>query len=346
MGTLSCRGESLAMRRMNKRGVFYTAISLLIVSILLLTFRPKPGEVQTEILEVEQKRLEIANDLVENINNAFIPRLVTVSAYRALQAMILYMNYSGTYDADELNGQFTEVLMTGNLTDNGTTENLDDFLGSKIMGNYTLLRNLRMLEQSVANNLNLNLEFNETSYFGKLYQSKESGERYVLVNLTLHYFLNAFIAQWNITKTWKVQVPIIGLPDPLLMEKTHNKIDINFADYEINYSKDWTSLFRFIDDIDFLKEENAPNFVMRMTGDYLNSECCGYESAINPNFFNFSNEYNLTYIDWCFYSTRCAPYIPNSSLYEITNITSHSKNVKFYGFKLDAYHYAKFDCSN
>jgi hypothetical protein len=81
---------------------------------------------------------------------------------------------------------------------------------------------------------------------------------------------------------------------------------------------------------------------MRLVDDLGASSCCGIESAVNPYLLNFSEGYNRTYIDFCFYSSgRCPPYGINKTLYELKNITSHSPHTKFYAFKLDARHYVE-----
>ncbi|MBW2988161.1 hypothetical protein DRJ48_02375 [Candidatus Woesearchaeota archaeon] len=327
--------------RLGKRGVFYTAISLLIVSIMLLAFKSKPTEIASGRFDAEASRVEVANALVKNINEGFIERLLKVSSYRALNALALYINTTkDPIDPSELNDVFKEVLITGNISG----KPIDEEIGIKIMENYTLVDNLRRLEEAAWEGLSIITRFNTTNSNVVVFQSNASGAFNVIVNLTLRYTVLAGTATWNVKKTWSVKVPIEGLYDPLWFKWEGRAIPIEFAEYEVDYAKNWTSLFKFIDNIDYMRQPYGPSYLMRLTGQYnLSSRCCGIESAVNPYYLNFTREYNRTYIDFCFYTVgKCAPYGVNKTLYELENITTHTPNTKFYGFKLDARHYVGF----
>ncbi len=330
--------------RLGKRGIFFTAISLLIVGLMLLSFMTGSTNIATMRMEVEQNRVDLANDLVININEAFIPRLLTVSAYRALDALAFYVSARGeTIKPAELNGIFASVISTGNFS---SGHPIDQETGYLIMENYSLADNLKRLKAAMSEGHNIEANFNYSKTKVIVYQSNTSGPDNIIVNLTMEYSVDCGIAQWNINKSWSVQVPVEGLYDPLWLYYEGKKIPINFAEYQVNYSKNWTDLRKFIDNINYLKEPDGPSYLMRLTGNLNSSKCCGIESPVNPKTLNFNSEYWGTYIDYCLYSNRCAPGPKNLSLYEMDNITNHTLGKKFYGYKLDPRHYVKFGIAN
>jgi hypothetical protein len=326
-----------------KKGVFFTVLSILIVGILLVMFRPNPGDVMKDRLEVEQARVRLASQMIDNINEAYMPRVMVVGTYRALNAMVLYINFTGKYfNQTELNSIFEEVLVTGNLS--GVP--IDTIIGQPMMDGYSVRNSLIALEHDTRYWLSMDVEFNLTHFDAVLYQSNSTGYEFIGANLSMRYEVDAGVATWRVDNNWSALVPVQGLYDPLYMKEQEKGIPVNITKAAINYVADWTSLYNFILNTNYVREPNAPSFLMRLTGNLSGSNCCGLESAINPVMLGLREQYNATYIDYFFYSRRCAPHTSDSSLYKLKHIYNDTVGNNFYGFLLDAPHYVKFGQGN
>jgi hypothetical protein len=318
---------------MNKKAVFFTSIALLIVSLLLLSFRPRIIEIQSAKTDVHLIRAEIANNYVKNLNGGFIEGSVKVAAYRALQAMMQEVSSSGYLN--QINSTFEEIFLNGTLNQ----------VIIPSMNGFTLKESLEEIEYISLDFLKIETTFDKEDINVSITQNNLSGPEHILVLLDLAYYIDSGVAQWNTSRHFEIPVFIEHLYDPLYIEEFNINIPIIFVRNEVNYSEDEISLSSFIEDMNFIKEPFAPSFLMRLEGDFNESKCCGIESPLNPNVLGFTKQHNITYIDFCNVSKRCVPDTGQGTLYSIDGITSTVDTEDYYGFKLDARHFVKYGVS-
>ncbi len=308
-------------------------MALIIVTMLIIAYKPKPSELDLSHEMAELSRIDTANNFVRNLNTGYIIDASEIAAFRALQALVLSIKDYGY--VTNLNDSFSEIFIYGTL--NGNTVN--------IMKGYTLNESLTKISNISLEFLKIKTIFHTDSVKAAIFQDTTTGPEHIGVTFNLSYDVNASIVYWNVSKSFSFVIPVENLYDAYYLKEWGMKIPIIFADYNINYTNSTESLYRFINNTEFIPEPYAPSFLMRLQGNYNASECCGIESAINPNKLGFTKEYDMTYIDFCNASDRCVPDSGSGSLYTIPGITSHSSSLKFYGFKLDARHYVKFGVS-
>ena len=316
---------------MNKKGIFFTAMALVVVTLLLLTYRPKTIEIDAEKNRIDLVRIDIANNFVGNLNEGYIVNAARVAGYRALRAMCLLVNQTEGYIPD-LDSTFSEIFVKG-------TNHGNPVLG---MEDYSLNKTLSKIGNLSEEFLKIKVDFNFSSVEAELFQNNLTGPKQVGLKFSIGYYINATIASWNKTTEFETMVPIEYLYDPIYRAEYGKNKSIIFPTFEVNYTKNQTSLRTFIRKTLFLHSKNikAPDFLMRLQGIAEVSECCGIESALNPKELMFTKMYNMTYIDFC-NSTKllCTPDSGHGSLYPVEGITTYASGTEFYGFMLDATNY-------
>ena len=75
----------------NKKGIFFTMIAILIVTILFVTFAPQSGVTLKYKIPSVTSRVTTANDFVETIKTSYIPMALHASSYNALNSLSIYL---------------------------------------------------------------------------------------------------------------------------------------------------------------------------------------------------------------------------------------------------------------
>ncbi|MBI3034589.1 hypothetical protein HYY72_05515 [Candidatus Woesearchaeota archaeon] len=364
----------MAVMLKGKKGIFFTLIAIMLVTILAVAFSPREHITYKDRIPAVTTRIDIANDYVRMVKYSYLPSAIETSGRNALVALILFENKT-TYmpDFDAVNTTFIELMMNGTI--NGTpiecylvvptgdpvstppleastcTASLDP--GYKVMKDRALLYKLAAIENASMDTLHIKTRFDKNSgnYSVKIYQSNLTGPWKVGVNLSTNYTIDASIAYWNITQDVETTIPIEGLLDPIyLKEAGYNNTIISTNTTQWNLS----NLSQFIYDGRYRLLSEAPSFTMRLYHNLSNggltasgSICCGIESAVNPDRLNINKCTRKSYIDWCFYGNKCEPDIsgsPNAKVWNITSITTYPGFLggwpyrQYTGFKLDSAH--------
>ncbi|MBU4492864.1 MAG: hypothetical protein KKA61_00675 [Nanoarchaeota archaeon] len=320
----------------NKKGMFFTFMSILVVGVLVLAFSSDVYVTSKDKVPVVKSRIKTADSYLRNLEGSYLKRSLYTSSYNALNSLILYIIEEDDFLADEndLNAKFKEVLLSGTID----STDLGD-MGITLMQDNTFIYRLDKIEEMSQDVLHITTDFNKENIDTVIFQSDDTGPWNVGVNLTLKFSVDAGIALWNKTETVSIMFSIIGFDDPLYIVNPdvpyfHPIKETSFNDTEWNVD----TLKEHIANATYRHESNesiehSPSYLMRFYNSASPSLCCGIESMINET---LSDERYKSYVDYCFWSDECDDY--GARLYNITGITTPG-----YPFKLDAYHVAQYN---
>ncbi len=346
----------MAVRNLRgKKGMFFTLIAILIVSVLFITFSPRHGLAIKGQVSFTESRISAADDFVETVKASYMPMALRMASYNALNALSEYLkqrNNSLFADYDELNRNFAEVMLNGSIycEIGGRNEHIpiDECLGSgkTFMGNRNFTQRLRDIEKSSKAILQIDTNFSRDwygDYNVVLFQNNATGPFQAGVNVTINFSVNAGIAWWNDTERISTVFSFDGIEDPLYSVKSQSGIGAlhtNVFNQTNLTSWNITNTFWEIEWRRYRHDKEGSSFLTRFTESDVRSECCGIESLINPFVMASAGvgDIEKPYSDWCFFGTRC-PLNQTGSLWNISCITDNSiAPEKFYRFALDTYH--------
>lgn len=318
----------------NKKGMFFTFMSILVVGVLVLAFSSDVYVTSKNRVPVVKSRIKTADSYLRNLEGSYLERSLYTSSYNALNSLILYIIEEDDFLADEndLNAKFKEVLLSGTIDDT----DLGD-MGITLMQDNTFVYRLDKIEEMSQDVLHITTSFDKDNINTVIFQSDDTGPWDVGVNLTINFSVDAGIALWNKTETISIMFSIIGFDDPLYLVKSgysHPIKETHFNDTEWNVD----NLKEHIENATYRHESNestehSPSYLMRFYDSASPSLCCGIESMINET---LSDERYKGYVDYCFWSDVCEDY--GVKLYNIIGITTPG-----YPFKLDAYHIGQYN---
>ncbi len=335
MGALYCRDDNMAEIIRGRKGIYFTLITILLLSVLLISFYSRTYVSPKDDIPVTKGRVEMADNHVKNIRQIYVERALYVSSYWALEAMAEYANKTNSYFASrqELDSKFKEVMLNGSI--NGM--DIDLITGRKIMNNNTLFHRLGQIENSSYDALRIKTNFSRdfSKYNVIIWQSNETGPWKVAVNTTASFVVDAEIVRWNQSIRVRTIFEIKGLHDPVYFAASsppYQRIveETNFTNWNV------TNLYYHIGNGTYRSESNGTSFLDRFYNNFSMSYCCGIESNLNPNAMGIPDT-DKSYIDWCFYSSRCPPNT-EGQIWNVTGITSNNPAQNYYAYKIDGYH--------
>lgn len=346
----------MALRLLHsKKGIFFTLIAILIVSVLFISFSPRHGLAIKGQVPFTESRISAANDFVETVKTSYVPMALRMASYNALNALSEYLKQrnNGLFaDYSELNRNFAEVMLNGSIycEIGGRNEHIpiDECLGlgRTFMGNRNFTQRLRDIENSSKATLQIDTNFSRDwygDYNVVLFQNNETGPFQVGLNITINFSVNAGIAWWNDTRRISTVFSFDGIEDPLYSVKSQSALGVLYTNvFNQTNITSWniTNTFWETEQRRYRYDKEGASFLTRFTESEERSECCGIESLINPFVMAAASVGNIEkpYVDWCFFGTRC-PLNQPGALWNISCITDTSPAPeKFYRFALDTYH--------
>ncbi|MEK6837892.1 MAG: hypothetical protein AABX69_04530, partial [Nanoarchaeota archaeon] len=95
-----------------KRGMFFTGIALMLVTLLVLSVSPQKPLTLAEEIPALQTRANIVNEQAKAVVKSYVPQSVHVASYSAFSALAEYMRLKKTYfsTAEIFDLTFKEVM--------------------------------------------------------------------------------------------------------------------------------------------------------------------------------------------------------------------------------------------
>lgn len=189
------------MKKLNKKGMFFTLMSMLLIAMLTLALTSPPKNATgIDRLEPETTRIKVMNDLIQSLETIFIPAIIQSTTYNILEDTI---QNSPAPTLSELNGILKLELEE------------DAALGSTASFVYWFNELNKSINEVYHTDLTLKeFEFTEIT-------QQDNSPYEISINYYLEYTLNEnSYPGWNITGSLHndirtTQVSISGLTDPI-----------------------------------------------------------------------------------------------------------------------------------
>ncbi len=312
-----------AFVEMNKKGFFFTVLALFLVLMLLSAVNLKQRSSMLNKNLAEEVRVNTMNSFLDDFERD-AERAVYITSFRAVNSVINYITSNGRFIGD-FNSAFEEAFFYGTINNEmqGIMENSTfyDWIG-------------RVKRIAKTYSINLSVE----PYYLQVKQSNPWSLN-VMVNMSVDAVDMGGIASWHYNTSINTSVSIIGLEDPLYAVAALGRIfnTIRRWPYQHFVSGTNTSYLKeFINNSYYIADSNAPDFIMRLEGNFSASQN-GIESIFYlPKF----SEQGLTIleksaVDYVYLSNVSIPlYIINNTyedwlrldeghlaLYEVENLT-------------------------
>ena len=248
----------------NKRGVFFVAMALVILSlfVLLYTFSSEIIErkaIQQRIQTMNEFSLSMVNDLEKN---------VYVGGYRTIFLIEDKIVTTGNY-ASNINSVFQEAFLESKFDGQENPILLDSSFQSIINSISAEARKMNLELQVYSRNMSV---LQDDPYNVKIIWNID-------YNLSDLSDLASINANANITS----YIPISEFDDPIYLIETGGKISnkFNLTPYNPVYTpSDISNFSNHVANSYYLSSTNAPSFLNRLSGNFSASEY-GIESFVN-----------------------------------------------------------------
>jgi hypothetical protein len=257
--------KTMAIKPLNNRGIFFTIVIITMMSLFLVTYLLATN---TNNKTAETKRVKTLNNFIFSIEED-LSRQLYISGYRALFVMQKEAIEEGNYIAN-VNDAANELMM------NGTYE----LVSQAVMVGTTLSDIAAAIAQKAAK-VNANI----TLYNPKITMN-QSDPWYVDVVLTTDFSARdrANLVTWNESKTFRAQIPLEELEDPIYVIGTAglvtNKIQKSNRTMFVN-GADVSELVNHATSGHYIATADAPSYINRLEGTDTPSQF-GIESIVNP----------------------------------------------------------------
>ena len=256
------------MKRLKKKGMFFTLITIIFLFVFLFYFQAHSYQKYTPKMSVIEHRVNTINEFIKDVERD-IERGLYISSFRSLLALDNYIITTGEF-LDDVNLSFNEALINGTV--NGASINI--MIGSTISSWINNIKN-----QALKQNINVNIIPRNTVLYQKSPWTVTSG-----LNVSLFVSDGSGIASWNTSYYTEADVDITGFEDPLYIINTYGRLTnvFNQTIYEDDYvnGNDVSNLLEHLNKSFYTAHNDSPSFLMRFENN-LNPSEYGIESLIN-----------------------------------------------------------------
>ncbi len=325
------------MDHLNKKGVLFTLVSLVVSSFLILTFSGQttvPLDSETETIRF---RVGIIDRQAQTFES-FSRDALRTSLYRSLIYMSDEVEENDAFfnSVDDVKSNLKQCMINATLNLAGEKHNCS---AQNQRENITIsywLDELQNLSHSKMN-LKLNYSIEEINVSQKFpFQ--------INAKMTLNYSVGDFFAKVNRNVTVSTAVSIQGINEPMTLY--YRDVDNEIYETHIEPSG-WNkeNLSNFTRSSDYRYHEDAPSLLMRYAGQLSNSTCCGIETVFSENVHSGVNKVeNVSQIDHYYYD-----YLENvvrfncSTVYDISTSPPPDPVPVLDGIRMDDKHLVNFN---
>ena len=270
----------------NKKGVFFTLLVLLILTLFLISF-VFVSEFQKR--KVVQKRIETMNSFLFTVEED-LQRKMFISGFRTIFLLNKHIVESGSFISSS-NESFQEAFF------NGTIEGTTNVEIQQLMEGITFSEVETSLNE-IARDINVELNLSSPSL--EVMQDNPWSIKLVLkTNLSLRD--KSDLASWNRREEISADIPIIGFEDPLYILNTNGSFPnaINQTPYSIiddsNIEDHATNSY-------YINSTTAPSFIDRLEGNKLSESQQGIESLVSVTDLPIQYQKSKSIVDHVYFS--------------------------------------------
>ena len=277
---------------MNRRGIFFTSLAIIVVALFLLSigiyaeFNDRTGI---------KKRIESMDNFVFSLEQD-ISRQNYISGYRAILSLQSHITTEGTFINDSEKA-IEEALINGSV--NGGAVNLME--GFKLND-----WNSKVSQSGKSVNANINYSLLDVHVI-----QEDPWNVMLEASIKLYVEDKGGLASWNKTEVIKSKIPISGFEDPTYLVHTNGKVNRKIAKSPFGVfvqGSDATNLLNHTLSGYYIASANAPSFLKRLQGD-LSSDENGIESLVNvPELSSQGIQtYSKSVVDYIYFSLDNPP---------------------------------------
>tara|TARA_Y100000310_G_scaffold340439_1_gene436253 strand:- start:21068 stop:22060 length:993 start_codon:yes stop_codon:yes gene_type:complete len=260
----------------SKKGIFFTLISIALVVIVSLVVR----EPIVGTSEFEEIRINQLDNFFDSVQNNYLENALRVSAHNALLSMSLYAGKKQAY-IEDFDKAFSEVVLTGEITQGGITEDIDTVTQQNLMVGNTLNDFIEIIRTQSLDVFKVDLDIGVLKSVG-VWQVEPW---VVKVGTNTSINLTGQTANWTtFHKNINTELNIFEFPDPMLSAEfggTYDRLIFNTTIEPLEWNI--ANLNNHVGLGTYAHFENSfgPSFLQRFYDPGLRSICCGIESILD-----------------------------------------------------------------
>lgn len=328
----------MAVRKLNKKGLFLTFISIAIVASMIAIFTPPNISLEKDISAIKA-RVENVDDYVFDLENVYLENTLNAIGRRAIIALIDYMGTEGLF-LTNFHDDFSQVLLDGTIKHPVKgTQPIDNFIEPNIMTSNTYNNKLNEIKNKAQKAFNVGTSFNPITPDNIRVQQLSPWFVNVEMDVSFTVTTAEGTATWTRSATIITDIDVKNFRDPYYLAKTNGNYENRITETQTKFNEwDTNKVKGHIRDGTYVHfpNSNAPNFLSRFVNDVAASSCCGIESLVNPKNPAISNK-DVSYADYRYWSDAANCADPPRSLFRVNAI-----NTEFSNFKFDLEHLAKY----
>ncbi|MFH1209839.1 MAG: hypothetical protein V1663_03550 [archaeon] len=284
---------------MNKRGIVFTSIAIILVSIIIIVFLIQANK-KTEIeITKSTVQTDTLNSFVKSLKTEYIPSAIRISSDRALLGLIDYIDREDYLT--NVNTDFNKSLLSGKGPDNGNLQYMFEVDENNQEINYTIYAALNEIKDLSAQT---QIIFSYNPVSAKIEQEDSWTLKITLENFQINVSSSDGKVKWSDKVNISGYIPITNYRDPVILVEEGLNFTIMKADMT-DYVTPLEGLgmggeFDNLDKISnqmwnhtFNNNSDAPSFLQRMEGNFTNPEGHGIEYIVNPAFNSNPSDLNM-----------------------------------------------------
>mgnify|MGYP003964978823 CR=1 FL=1 len=251
----------------NKKGIFYTLISLMFLSLLMFSMNIEKEYTLRERSHVIGNRIDSVNFFITDLEKD-IQRGTYIAMFRSLLGIQQQITSEGQF-LNDTQKTFKEIIVNGTIDGNYIS----------VMNNTELsiwISKIQLEARKVA------IEFNYNINYVKIYQLNPWVVA-VDLNVTLNVTDMKNTAEWKRDQLITTTLNISTFEDPLYSVFTYGRVLNTIQKTPITDFTDGTNTTNIKEHIDnsyYIATNSSPSFIMRLSGNLSNSTN-GIESIVN-----------------------------------------------------------------
>lgn len=271
---------------MNKKGMFFTLIAIILVTSVILSFNLAVQYKNYNKMKVVETRTMTMDNYVNNVQRD-MQRALYISTFRALVSIDNRIITNHTFVSDSKDA-FDEAIIDGTL----------DGYPLPLMQNQTIPEWEDKVESKAAKSgFILNVTTSEISIKHTSPWKLES-----VATLDMELTDNYDTAYWNLTSmNISSTISILGFEDPLFSMNTNGKISRMIS--SLKSCNNVSSVKNLLEEGKYVNNTLAPSFLMRLENN-MSASPYGIESLVNKNelvIYGESIEVNSTSVDYLYW---------------------------------------------
>ncbi|MBS3083446.1 hypothetical protein J4423_01435 [Candidatus Pacearchaeota archaeon] len=245
----------------NRRGVFFLAITMIIITILMTSYTLHTGIQERKVV---QKRVETMNSFVNSIQQD-IERKIFIAAFRSIFTLENKIIETGAYIGN-VNASFQEMFFNGTLNQ----QNQPIMVGATFNDVANDL-------QSIGDKININVNISNP----KLNIDQiDPWSLHVTLSINFYVTDSSNLSSWNSPLTVTSTVPLRYFDDPVYTLNTRGIIAIKIN--QTTYSSfNSAALLDHTTKQHYKASPEAPSFINRLEGNLTINSSNGIESLVN-----------------------------------------------------------------